>query len=179
MIRIVDPLRFPFLISSDRMPSVPRLSSRWGGLQIRVGRFDSGSRLQEFAAVAQLVERNLAKVEVESSRLFCRSSKKKGKAIVAFPFSYWGANIIDKSPGGEIGRHKRLKISRPLAIRVRPPSRAPIRHLTIPRHAEEPHAHHQCDPMAKEKAGFPRLAFFSDRQSWRITSEPANNPGQR
>jgi hypothetical protein len=27
-----------------------------------------------FAAVAQLVERNLAKVEVESSRLFCRSS---------------------------------------------------------------------------------------------------------
>ena len=26
-----------------------------------------------FAAVAQLVERNLAKVEVESSRLFCRS----------------------------------------------------------------------------------------------------------
>ena len=26
------------------------------------------------AAVAQLVERNLAKVEVESSRLFCRSS---------------------------------------------------------------------------------------------------------
>ena len=43
------------------------------GLQIRVGRFDSGSRLQEHAAVAQLVERNLAKVEVESSRLFCRS----------------------------------------------------------------------------------------------------------
>ena|GEM_PF-3025258 len=44
------------------------------GLQIRVGRFDSGSRLQiHDAAVAQLVERNLAKVEVESSRLFCRS----------------------------------------------------------------------------------------------------------
>jgi hypothetical protein len=29
--------------------------------------------LQFVAAVAQLVERNLAKVEVESSRLFCRS----------------------------------------------------------------------------------------------------------
>ncbi len=29
--------------------------------------------MQERAAVAQLVERNLAKVEVESSRLFCRS----------------------------------------------------------------------------------------------------------
>ena len=37
-----------------------------------------------FAAVAQLVERNLAKVEVESSRLFCRS-KYKGKAFNAFP----------------------------------------------------------------------------------------------
>ena len=43
------------------------------GLQIRVDRFDSGSHLKDFAAVAQLVERNLAKVEVESSRLFCRS----------------------------------------------------------------------------------------------------------
>jgi hypothetical protein len=32
------------------------------------------SIMRRFAAVAQLVERNLAKVEVESSRLFCRSS---------------------------------------------------------------------------------------------------------
>jgi hypothetical protein len=31
------------------------------------------------AGVAQLVERNLAKVEVESSRLFSRSRLKKGK----------------------------------------------------------------------------------------------------
>ena len=30
------------------------------------------------AAVAQLVERNLAKVEVESSRLFCRSKNPEG-----------------------------------------------------------------------------------------------------
>ena len=36
------------------------------------------------AAVAQLVERNLAKVEVESSRLFCRS-KDFGESM-AFPF---------------------------------------------------------------------------------------------
>ena len=36
------------------------------------------------AAVAQLVERNLAKVEVESSRLFCRSSFPEGKH--GFPF---------------------------------------------------------------------------------------------
>ena len=45
------------------------------------------------AAVAQLVERNLAKVEVESSRLFCRSKLEKGKAPVAFPFSYRGEKI--------------------------------------------------------------------------------------
>ena len=37
--------------------------------------------MQERAAVAQLVERNLAKVEVESSRLFCRSRQEKGKPI--------------------------------------------------------------------------------------------------
>src|SRR5207253_1198004 len=33
-----------------------------------------GIIIRNIAAVAQLVERNLAKVEVESSRLFCRSS---------------------------------------------------------------------------------------------------------
>jgi hypothetical protein len=38
-----------------------------------------------FAAVAQLVERNLAKVEVESSRLFCRSKFPGGKRLLS-PF---------------------------------------------------------------------------------------------
>ncbi len=51
-------------------------------LQIRVGRFDSGPRLQKLptlvarqadAGIAQLVERNLAKVEVASSSLVSRS----------------------------------------------------------------------------------------------------------
>ena len=32
---------------------------------------------------------------------------------------------IDHCEGGEIGRHKRLKISRPLAVRVRVPSLVP------------------------------------------------------
>ena len=63
----------------------PKWSSDFLGLQIRVGRFDSGSRLQEYAAVAQLVERNLAKVEVESSRLFCRSTLKR-ESVFRFPF---------------------------------------------------------------------------------------------
>ena len=85
---------FTYPISSYRIPVVPRVSSHLGGLQIRVGRFDSGSRLQEFAAVAQLVERNLAKVEVESSRLFCRS-KYKGKAPRAFPLFISDSNRIE------------------------------------------------------------------------------------
>ena len=38
-----------------------------------------------FAGVAQLVERNLAKVEVESSRLFSRS-RFEGKARSGLPF---------------------------------------------------------------------------------------------
>jgi hypothetical protein len=36
------------------------------------------------AGVAQLVERNLAKVEVESSRLFSRSRQQKGKPRLPF-----------------------------------------------------------------------------------------------
>jgi hypothetical protein len=53
--------------------------------------------LASFAGVAQLVERNLAKVEVESSRLFSRSSferieQKKGGNI-RFPFSFCSAAI--------------------------------------------------------------------------------------
>ena len=61
------------------------------GLQSRVPRFDSGSRLQKIiAAVAQLVERNLAKVEVESSRLFCRSRQKRESAAMRFPSLHLG-----------------------------------------------------------------------------------------
>ena len=46
-------------MESGRVPSTPPTSS--------------STRHHLEAAVAQLVERNLAKVEVESSRLFCRS----------------------------------------------------------------------------------------------------------
>ena len=63
------------------------------GLQIRVGRFDSGSRLQDSAGVAQLVERNLAKVEVASSRLVSRSSQRR-ESLSAFPFLLLGVVII-------------------------------------------------------------------------------------
>ena len=95
------------------------------GLQIRVGRFDSGSRLQYFAGVAQLVERNLAKVEVASSRLVSRS-KQKGKVLVAyFPFFICRieVSIITHScAGGGIGLHTRLKILRrkPYGFESRP-----------------------------------------------------------
>ncbi len=45
-----------------------------------------------FAGVAQLVERNLAKVEVESSRLFSRSNFKTGS--LGFPFLSEGTNLL-------------------------------------------------------------------------------------
>ena len=38
----------------------------------------------EYAGIAQLVERNLAKVEVASSSLVSRSSSKKGKPVLPF-----------------------------------------------------------------------------------------------
>ena len=45
----------------------------------------SSAQVEENAGIAQLVERNLAKVEVESSRLFSRSSFSK-KGSTSFPF---------------------------------------------------------------------------------------------
>jgi hypothetical protein len=47
------------------------------------------------AAVAQLVERNLAKVEVESSRLFCRSSFSEGKR--GFPFLVEDISVFSRA----------------------------------------------------------------------------------
>ena len=41
-------------------------------------------RKAEYAGVAQLVERNLAKVEVESSSLFSRSKLEKGSPVLPF-----------------------------------------------------------------------------------------------
>ncbi len=46
-----------------------------------------------FAAVAQLVERNLAKVEVESSRLFCRSSF-LGESNCFPPFNFKSVQVL-------------------------------------------------------------------------------------
>ena len=43
------------------------------------------------AGIAQLVERNLAKVEVESSRLFSRSRFEKGKLLLPFFVTGFGA----------------------------------------------------------------------------------------
>ena len=47
------------------------------------------------AAVAQLVERNLAKVEVESSRLFCRSNFSGGKH--GFPFLVEDVTVFSRA----------------------------------------------------------------------------------
>lgn len=78
------------------------------------------------AAVAQLVERTLAKVAVESSQLFCAPDSFARESAGRFPFfRFCRPELSASGPGGGIGRHKRLKISRPLAVRVRFPSRAP------------------------------------------------------
>ena len=92
------------------------------------------------AGIAQLVERNLAKVEVESSRLFSRSIFEKGS--LGFPFFLVVRSVLflnsgpdqryeralracaarvtlrrrcalsSRRPDGEIGRHCGLKIRR-------------------------------------------------------------------
>ncbi len=76
------------------------------------------------AAVAQLVERNLAKVEVESSRLFCRSKHKEGKRLKALSLFVFRGSRYNRAfrPDGEIGRHKGLKIPRRKPYRFDPGS---------------------------------------------------------
>jgi hypothetical protein len=93
--------QLPFFIESGRrLKGMASVGSTQGaiakrlcpGLQIRLGRFDSGSRLQprrptqrNCAGIAQLVERNLAKVEVASSSLVSRSNP-EGKLHAQLPF---------------------------------------------------------------------------------------------
>ena len=75
------------------------------------------------AGIAQLVERNLAKVEVASSNLVSRSMMAEWQSgyaadckSVDLGSTPGSASIIFKNmhacPGGEIGRHKGLKIPR-------------------------------------------------------------------
>ncbi len=59
------------------------------GLQIRGPRFDSGTRLHINATLAQLVERNLAKVEVTSSNLVCRSRLRSPDIMSGLCFFYF------------------------------------------------------------------------------------------
>ena len=48
----------------------------------------------EYAGVAQLVERNLAKVEVESSSLFSRSNSEEGKPSASL---FSASNFIEET----------------------------------------------------------------------------------
>ena len=47
---------------------------------------ETSEKLQRYAGIAQLVERNLAKVEVASSRLVSRSKQLKKGKLKRFPF---------------------------------------------------------------------------------------------
>ena len=78
------------------------------------------------AGIAQLVEHNLAMVRVADSSSVSRSTKihswRVSKAVIQriansySPVRLWNAPPV--SPGGEIGRHKGLKIPRTLSVRV-------------------------------------------------------------
>ena len=77
------------------------------------------------AGIAQLVEHNLAMVRVASSNLVSRSKVwRVSKAVIQrIANSYssvrlWNAPPTKVCPGGEIGRHKGLKIPRNLYFRV-------------------------------------------------------------
>jgi hypothetical protein len=82
------------------------------------------------AEVAQLVERNLAKVEVAGSSLVFRSKNSIGDN--RWNFLFWGIFILRGGemafcPGGGTGRRAGLKILFPATeVRVRFPSRAHI-----------------------------------------------------
>ena len=77
------------------------------------------------AGIAQLVEHNLAMVRVASSNLVSRSIKKSVGALVKRLYSGLQIRIVQfdsetrlQRPGGEIGRHKGLKIPRTLSVRA-------------------------------------------------------------
>ena len=118
-------------VASSRLVSRSRNGAiaKWlcTGLQIRLRRFDSASRLQN-AGVAQLVERNLAKVEVASSRLVSRSRISKEREASCLPFfSSQRCVPVKRCQNDGTGRRSGLKIRRcEISVRVRFPFLAPI-----------------------------------------------------
>ena|GEM_PF-3075295 len=80
-----------------------RIANPWTSVRLRDA--------PPFATLAQLVERNLAKVEVTSSNLVCRSKYlDNGKLPLLQMVS--PSQVLDLCPGGGIGRHKGFKIPR-------------------------------------------------------------------
>ena len=71
-----------------------------------------------------MVEHNLAMVRVASSNLVSRSKGRVSKAVIQriansySPVRLWNAPPQTSRPGGEIGRHKGLKIPRTLKVRT-------------------------------------------------------------
>ena len=77
------------------------------------------------AGIAQLVERNLAKVEVESSRLFSRSRFLIGKPRLPFFVDANARALIDRSSrhwrDSKAVMHRIANPSSPVRLRVAPP----------------------------------------------------------
>ena len=76
------------------------------------------------AGVAQLVERNLAKVEVESSRLFSRSrtAKREAQASLFSSSRFVGTPARDRRRGSKAVMHRIANPSRSVRLRPAPPS---------------------------------------------------------
>ena len=104
-------------------PGAPSISKKWRVGRVAMQRIANpftSVRLRDAppsiemecdATLAQLVERNLAKVEVTSSNLVCRSKlKNMAEWRYSQMVSYPSQEIA--CPGGGIGRHKGFKIPR-------------------------------------------------------------------
>jgi hypothetical protein len=68
------------------------------------------------AGVAQLVERNLAKVEVESSRLLSRSSIQEGQLRVAALFAFMAPRGVKRARGPFA--HETLELAQGHSVRL-------------------------------------------------------------
>ncbi len=101
-----------YLLGRDSKAVMQRIANPSSPVRLRVAP-------PQFAGIAQLVERNLAKVEVDGSRPFSRSNEKGKPKASLFSLHAQRRSLAPKksvklgrlrSPGGGIGRHRGLKI---------------------------------------------------------------------
>ena len=138
-----------------------------------------------------MVEHNLAMVRVASSNLVSRSKGRVSKAVIQriansySPVRLWNAPPQTSRPGGEIGRHKGLKIPRTLKVRTGstpvPGTTSPLfRHLSF---LTKPNNFYSFDLLSLRNQEFSNfyqnceLYHKSDKKFCNFKFEdPSNNP---